>query len=35
MTTTLRDDVYASIFNQKGLMAGIGIQSSKITRTSP
>ena len=24
--------VYAFIFNQKGLMAGIGIQGSKITR---
>jgi len=31
-TTTLQDDVYAFIFNQKGLMAGIGIQGSKITK---
>jgi len=32
-STTLTQDVYAFIFNQKGLMAGIGIQGSKITRT--
>jgi lipid-binding SYLF domain-containing protein len=31
-STTLTQDVYAFIFNQKGLMAGIGIQGSKITR---
>jgi lipid-binding SYLF domain-containing protein len=31
-TTTAKDDVYAFIFSQKGLMAGIGIQGSKITR---
>jgi lipid-binding SYLF domain-containing protein len=31
-TTTMKDDVYAFIFSQKGLMAGIGIQGSKITR---
>jgi len=31
-TTTLKDDVYAFIFDQKGLMAGIGIQGSKVTR---
>ena len=34
-STTLRDDVYAFIFGQKGLMAGLGIQGSKITKTSP
>jgi len=34
-STTLRDDVYAFIFSQKGLMAGLGIQGSKITKTSP
>ena len=32
-TTTLKDDVYAFIFDQKGLMAGAGIQGSKITKT--
>ncbi|MFA7437219.1 YSC84-related protein [Castellaniella sp.] len=31
-STTLDDDVYAYIFGQKGLMAGIGIQGSKISR---
>jgi len=31
-TTTLKDDVYAFVFNQRGLMAGIGLQGSKITK---
>jgi lipid-binding SYLF domain-containing protein len=31
-TTTGRNDVYAFIFGQKGLMAGIGLQGSKITK---
>jgi len=31
-STTLSHDVYAFIFSQKGLMAGIGVQGSKITR---
>ena len=31
-TATLTQDVYAFIFGQKGLMAGLGIQGSKITR---
>ncbi len=34
-TTTAKDDVYAFIFGQKGLMAGIGIQGSKITKINP
>lgn len=34
-TTTLRDDVYAVVFGQKGLMAGLGLQGSKITRINP
>jgi lipid-binding SYLF domain-containing protein len=33
-STTLTQDVYAAIFSQKGLMAGLGIQGSKITRIS-
>jgi lipid-binding SYLF domain-containing protein len=33
-TTTVRNGIYAFIFDQKGLMAGIGIQGSKITRIS-
>ena len=32
---TLGDDFYAIIFDQKGLMAGIGIQGSKITKIYP
>jgi lipid-binding SYLF domain-containing protein len=31
-STTLKKDIYAFIFDQKGLMAGIGIQGSKITK---
>jgi lipid-binding SYLF domain-containing protein len=31
-TTTAREDVYAFIFGQEGLMAGLGLQGSKITR---
>lgn len=34
-TTTAKDGVYAFIFSPKGLMAGIGIQGSKITRINP
>jgi lipid-binding SYLF domain-containing protein len=34
-TTTLRSDVYAFISSQKGLMAGLGLQGSKITRFEP
>ena len=31
-TATMKDDIYAFVFDQKGLMAGIGIQGTKITR---
>ena len=34
-STTLRDDVYAFIFHQEGLMAGVGLQGSKITKIHP
>jgi lipid-binding SYLF domain-containing protein len=34
-TTTGRSDVYAFFFDQQGLMAGIGIQGTKITRIHP
>ena len=34
-TNTLRDDVYAFIFGQKGLMAGLGIQGNKIKKITP
>jgi lipid-binding SYLF domain-containing protein len=30
-TTTLQSDVYAFFFDQKGLMAGIGLQGTKVT----
>jgi lipid-binding SYLF domain-containing protein len=33
-SSTLTQDVYAFIFDQKGLMGGIGVQGSKITRIS-
>ena len=33
-STTITQDVYAFIFSQKGLMAGLGIQGSKITKLS-
>lgn len=31
-TTTAKDEVYAFIFSQSGLMAGLGLQGNKITR---
>ncbi len=31
-TATMKDDIYAFVFDQKGLMAGIGIQGTKITK---
>lgn len=34
-TTTLKKGVYAFIFGQKGLMAGLGIQGTKITEIYP
>jgi lipid-binding SYLF domain-containing protein len=34
-TTTLQKGVYAVIFNQKGLMGGLGLQGSKITKINP
>jgi lipid-binding SYLF domain-containing protein len=34
-TTTLRKGVYAIAFGQKGLMAGLGLQGSKITPITP
>jgi lipid-binding SYLF domain-containing protein len=33
-TTTVQKGIYAFIFDQKGLMAGLGIQGSKITQIS-
>ena len=34
-TTTMKDDIYAVVFGQKGLMAGLGIQGNKITQITP
>ena len=31
-TTTAKDDIYAFIFSQEGLMAGLGLQGTKITK---
>ena len=31
-TTTAKDDIYAFFFDQSGLMAGMGLQGSKITK---
>lgn len=34
-TTTAQDDVYVFFFSQQGLMAGLGIQGSKISPITP
>jgi lipid-binding SYLF domain-containing protein len=34
-TKTLDKDIYAVIFSQKGLMAGLGLQGNKITKITP
>jgi lipid-binding SYLF domain-containing protein len=34
-STTLTHDVYAFPFGQHGLMAGVGLEGSKITRIHP
>lgn len=34
-TTTLREGMYAFFFDQKGLMGGLGLQGTKITRIHP
>ena len=34
-STTITQDVYAVPFGQRGLMAGVGIEGSKITRLNP
>ncbi|MGB5092270.1 MAG: YSC84-related protein, partial [Parvibaculum sp.] len=31
-TSTLKDDAYAFVFNQQGLMAGVSIEGTKISR---
>jgi lipid-binding SYLF domain-containing protein len=34
-TTTINSGTYAYFFNQRGLMAGLGLQGTKITRIKP
>jgi lipid-binding SYLF domain-containing protein len=34
-TTNMRADVYAFVFDQKGLMGGIGLEGSKVTKITP
>jgi lipid-binding SYLF domain-containing protein len=34
-TNTLKDDIYAFVFGQKGVMAGLGLQGNKITKITP
>jgi lipid-binding SYLF domain-containing protein len=34
-TSTLQDDIYAFAFDQKGLMGGLGLKGSKITKITP
>ncbi|MGL1932846.1 MAG: YSC84-related protein [Desulfotalea sp.] len=34
-TTSAQDDVYVFFYGQKGLMAGLGVQGSKITPITP
>jgi lipid-binding SYLF domain-containing protein len=31
-TTTMKDDIYAFVFSQKGLMAGLGLTGNQIAR---
>jgi len=31
-TTTLQSEIYAFFFSQKGLMGGLGLQGTKVTR---
>jgi lipid-binding SYLF domain-containing protein len=31
-SSTMKDDVYAFIFNQQGLMAGVSLEGTKISR---
>ena len=34
-STTVTEDVYAVPFGQSGLMAGLGLEGSKITQITP
>jgi lipid-binding SYLF domain-containing protein len=34
-TTTAKDEIYAFFFDQEGLMVGLGLQGTKITKITP
>ena len=34
-TTTAKEDIYVFFYGQKGLMAGLGVQGTKITPINP
>ena len=34
-TTTMKDDIYAFVFGQKGLMAGLGYKATRSPRSRP
>ena len=34
-SSSLKDDIYVFFFDQKGLMAGVGLQGTKITKITP
>ncbi|MEE9221853.1 MAG: lipid-binding SYLF domain-containing protein [Nitrosomonadaceae bacterium] len=34
-STTLRKGIYAFVFDQKGIMAGVGLQGTKVTKINP
>jgi lipid-binding SYLF domain-containing protein len=34
-TSTLKDAIYAFVFGQKGLMAGLGVQGNKVAKITP
>jgi lipid-binding SYLF domain-containing protein len=34
-TTSIRKGIYAFFFGQRGLMAGLGLQGTKITQFTP
>ncbi len=34
-TSTAKDDIYAFFFDQSGLMAGLGLQGTKVTKINP
>jgi lipid-binding SYLF domain-containing protein len=34
-TNTIKEDIVAFVFGQKGLMAGLGIQGNKISKITP